>query len=150
MDKISSSKFGARRTSEQLPPYASSSKSVSWRKTSDVGLEEQNGPLGLTTVYMPLQDTVAHVIFVHGLGGGSRKTWIKNADPSLFWLKEWLPQDTDFRDVTIHTFGYDSSWTKGSVLDVSDFAKSLLEWIVDCPEIALDTGVRRLRSMTAS
>ncbi|KAK5125705.1 hypothetical protein LTR85_011979 [Meristemomyces frigidus] len=89
---------------------------------------------------MPLQDTVAHLIFVHGLGGGSRKTWIKNADPSLFWPKEWLPHDTDFRDVRIHTFGYDSTWTKNSVLDVGDFAKSLLEWIVDCPEVGLETG----------
>ena len=86
-------------------------------------------------------NTVAHLIFVHGLAGGSRKTWTKNGDASLFWPEAWLGQDSDFRDVKVHTFGYDSNWTKGSILDVSDFAKSLLEWILNYPEIALDAGV---------
>lgn len=32
----------------------------------------EKGPLGLTTVYKPLGKAVADLVFIHGLGGGSR------------------------------------------------------------------------------
>ncbi|RYP92352.1 hypothetical protein DL770_001554 [Monosporascus sp. CRB-9-2] len=34
---------------------------------------------------------------VHGLGGGSRKTWSDSADQSTFWPKEWLPAEPGFK-----------------------------------------------------
>jgi hypothetical protein len=114
---------------------------IAFRKGSDTGLENDKGPLGLTTIYNPLEKAIADIIFVHGLGGGSRKTWSKNEDPALFWPQEWLPRDPGFRDVRIHTFGYDSNWDKESILNVHDFAKSLLEWIKDCPAIPRDANV---------
>lgn len=146
MDKAFNSSFASRRSStaatEQTTGRSSLlSHTTTWRKASDSGLEDQKGPLGLTTIHTPLQSVIGDLIFVHGLGGGSFKTWTKNANPALFWPQAWLPEDADFRDVRIHTFGYDSDWDKGSILNVHDFAKSLLEWIMSSPEIPLDTEV---------
>lgn len=115
------------------------SRAVTFGKSIDEEAENGKGPLGLTTVYNPPGLVNADLIFVHGLGGGSRKTWSKNEDPSLFWPQKWLSTDADFKDVRIHTFGYDSNWEKESVLNVHDFAKSLLEWIKNCPSIPRDS-----------
>ena len=111
------------------------SRVATFRKSSDSGLEDTKGPLGLTTLHKPLGNVIADIIFVHGLGGGSRKTWSKNEDPALFWPGEWLPNDADFRNARVHTFGYDSNYDKSSILNVHDFAKSLLEWVTNSPEI---------------
>ena len=89
----------------------------------------------------PFPKVIADLVFVHGLGGGSRKTWTKDEDPSLFWPQEWLSQDDGFKDVRIHMFGYSSNWEKESVLNIHDFAKSLLEWMKDCPTIPRDAQV---------
>jgi hypothetical protein len=91
------------------------------------------GPLGLNllhTVTEPLID----FIFVHGLGGGSRRTW---STSQHYWPKEWLPQDSNFRSVRIHSFGYKADWgeRRESVLNIHDFARSLLEGIHCNPDI---------------
>ena len=102
------------------------------------GEEDTEGPkgaIGLTTLYDPGPDAVADLIFVHGLNGGSQSTWTKNGDPSLFWPREWLPKDEAFQDVRIHTFGYASGLSRESVLNVPDFARSLLGSIHDSPNI---------------
>lgn len=91
------------------------------------------GPLGLSTLYQPPDSIIADLVFVHGLGGGSRSTWTKSGDSSSYWPQEWLPNDPGFRDVRIHSFGYDSNWIKGSTLNLYDFSKSLLGSIQDCP-----------------
>lgn len=96
---------------------------------------DSKGPLGLNTLYQPRTSAVADVVFVHGLGGGSRSTWTKSDDPSLYWIQEWLPNDPGFQDVRIHSFGYNSNWSKESILNLHDFAKSLLGSIQDCPAI---------------
>lgn len=95
--------------------------------------EDLKGPLGLTTVHNPSESAIAELVFVHGLGGGSRSTWSK--EPDLFWPQVWLPQDNAFRDVRIHTFGYKSNWDRTSTLNIHDFAKSLLGSLHDCPHI---------------
>lgn len=76
-------------------------------------------------------------VFVHGLGGGSRKTWSKSNNLYHYWPKEWLPRDPDFKHVRIHAFGYKADWgeKQDSVLDVRDFARSLLGDIKDNPDI---------------
>ena len=68
------------------------------------------------------------LVFVHGLQGGSRKTWSKSEHQFHFWPKEWLSRDPDFRTVRIHTFGYNSDWAQRteSILNIHDFAKNLL------------------------
>ncbi|KAJ5199534.1 hypothetical protein N7472_004738 [Penicillium cf. griseofulvum] len=93
------------------------------------------GPIGLTTLHSPLGDIVVDLIFVHGVNGGSRSTWTKGGDPSLFWPREWLSKDQAFQDVRIHTFGYASDISQGSVLNIPDFARSLLYSIHDSPVI---------------
>lgn len=102
-------------------------------RASEPAAESQKGPLSLRTVHEPLDGAIADVVFIHGLGGGSRKTWAKNEDPELFWPGEWLPRDDDFQDVRILTFGYDADWSKESILNIQDFGKSLLYALKDAP-----------------
>lgn len=111
------------------------SRTIKGYHGSDDDSGYSKGPLGLTTLFEPPSSAIADLIFVHGLGGGSRSTWTKSSDPALFWPQEWLPQDAEFQDVRIHTFGYDSNWLKESNLNIHDFAKSLLGSIHDCPRI---------------
>ncbi len=106
--------------------------------------DDIKGPLGLNTLFEPLDSAVADLVFVHGLGGGSRSTWTKSSDTSLYWPQEWLPQDAGFRDVRIHSFGYNSNWEKESTLNIHDFAKSLLGSLQDCPAIPRGSSVRAL------
>ncbi|KAI9844670.1 MAG: hypothetical protein M1837_005412 [Sclerophora amabilis] len=89
--------------------------------------EELKGPFGLDPLAIPAEPMVDFV-FVHGLGGGSRKSWSKGQEPALFWPKHWLPRDPEFRNVRIHSFGYDADWTerRTSILDVHDFGNKLL------------------------
>jgi len=84
-------------------------------------------------------------IFVHGLRGGSRKTWSKTNDPLSYWPKEWLPRDPAFKNVRIFSFGYNSDWAerKDSVLNIHDFGKSLLSEIMNSPDIMKDGNVGR-------
>lgn len=100
------------------------------------------GPLGLNQLYTP-PAPLLEFIFVHGLGGGSRKTWSKTSDPYHFWPKEWLPRDPEFKHVRIHSFGYNSDWVdrKDSLLNINDFGKSLLAEIINSPEFGKDSSV---------
>lgn len=111
---------------------AKSPSALERRKSS----EDIKGPLGLNLLYKPSEPLV-DFIFVHGLGGGSRKTWTKTADPYHYWPKEWLPRDPDFKNTRISSFGYIADWgaRKDSVLEINDFAHSLLGEIKNNPEI---------------
>jgi hypothetical protein len=106
--------------------------------------ESPKGPLGLTTLLDPGPDppAVADIIFVHGLNGGSQSTWCKSGNPSNFWPREWLRFDDAFRDVRVHTFGYPSAVTRESILNVHDFARSLLAAVKDCPAMSGQDKVR--------
>lgn len=116
---------------------------------SDSG-ENPKGPFGLSTLHEPLEPAIADLVFVHGLGGGSRSTWTKSGDPSLYWPQEWLPKDPGFQDVRILSFGYDSNWDKESTLNLHDFAKSLLGSIQDCPLMPRESNVRTSAEYQAS
>ncbi|RDW56906.1 hypothetical protein BP5796_12973 [Coleophoma crateriformis] len=125
---------------QRRAPSASSGflqRAVSFRsRTADTTPVSSKGPLGLTTLHNPcISNIVADLVFIHGLGGGSKKTWAKDDDPSLFWPQEWLPHDDDFQDVRIHSFGYDANYDKKSILNIHDFAKDLLGWLKDSPNI---------------
>lgn len=65
---------------------------------------------------------------MHGLGGGSRKTWSATEQIDSFWPREWLPYETGFKRVRIHSFGYDADWSsrKSSPLTIQDFGQALL------------------------
>lgn len=68
------------------------------------------------------------IVFIHGLGGTSRRTWSKNEDPDLFWPLKFLPLEPDVCLTRILTFGYNANFrTAGNVsTSVLDFAKGLL------------------------
>lgn len=86
-----------------------------------------HGSLGLHTLFAP-SDPLIEYVFIHGLGGGSTRTWCLEPDPSYFWPKEWLPRHAGFRNVRIHSFGYDSDWKSKcqSIATVHDFGQALL------------------------
>ncbi|KAI8628819.1 hypothetical protein F5Y19DRAFT_98111 [Xylariaceae sp. FL1651] len=99
---------------------------------------DEKGPLGLNTLYEPPEPKIiADIIFIHGLGGGSRKTWSKTSNILHFWPKSWLPEDPDFQHVRIHSFGYKADWgeRRESILNIHDFAQSLLGELKNTPSI---------------
>ena len=87
-------------------------------------------PLGLRTVHQPTTAPVADIIFIHGLGGGSERTWSKDPrDPTLFWPQHWLPSDTEIGRARILSFGYNANFLPGSsksIYNIGDFSKALL------------------------
>jgi hypothetical protein len=95
--------------------------------------DSAKGPFGLTTLFEQCDPVVVHLVFVHGLGGGSESTWTHSGGP--FWPKDWLPLEPDFQDVAVHTFGYNSNFKKSSTLDIHDFSKSLLANLQDSPSL---------------
>lgn len=92
------------------------------------------GPLGLNLLHEP-SDPLIDFIFVHGLGGGSRKTWSKSSKVAHYWPQEWLPKEPRFHNVRIHAFGYDSNWRRrgSSNLTIHDFGQALLAAIHNSP-----------------
>ncbi|KAI0121052.1 Alpha/Beta hydrolase protein [Xylariales sp. AK1849] len=94
------------------------------------------GLLGLTTVYQPSATSeggfIGHIVFVHGLGGGSEHTWTKK---DVFWPRDLLPYEDIFPSTMVHTFGYDSNFKKSSTLNIHDFSRSLLSSILNSPHI---------------
>ncbi|KAL8375675.1 hypothetical protein RB595_006996 [Gaeumannomyces hyphopodioides] len=108
----------------------------------DAAVEDPKGPLGLNLLHDP-PDPRADLVFVHGLGGGSRKTWSKTASQSHYWPQEWLPQDPAFGSVRIHSYGYDSDYMRGNedCLNVHLFGKSFLGALGTSPAL-LNSGTR--------
>ncbi|QVM10198.1 hypothetical protein D8B26_004859 [Coccidioides posadasii str. Silveira] len=76
---------------------------------------------GLSVVYNPPYSTT-DIIFVHGLGGSSRRSWSWDHNPEIFW-PEWLPHHPGFSYCRIFTFGYKANLTDNrtsqSILDFS-------------------------------
>ncbi len=97
-------------------------------------MSDSNGPLGLNLLYSPSEPLIDFV-FVHGLGGGSRKTWSKTSSVRHYWPQEWLPKDPAFKNVRVHSFGYNSDWLNGkdNCLNIHHFGKSLLGEISTSP-----------------
>ncbi|KAK4235181.1 hypothetical protein C8A03DRAFT_46637 [Achaetomium macrosporum] len=136
------SRSGADRSLQRAFAHTNvDSKSFSVSVSSTDSSDDEKGPLGLTTVYEPEPPTspVADIVFIHGLGGGSRKTWSYSPEPRHYWPQAWLPADNDFQDVRIHTFGYKADWgeRRQSILNIHSFGESLLGALRNHP------GVRR-------
>ena len=74
---------------------------------------------------------------MHGLGGGSRKTWSKTKSDTDYWPQDWLPNDPAFSNVRIHSFGYNSDWAKGkdNILNIHHFGRSLLGELSTSPSL---------------
>ncbi|TVY71558.1 Vegetative incompatibility protein HET-E-1 [Lachnellula suecica] len=106
----------------------------------DDGVDDSKGPLGFNLLHCP-SEAFIDFIFVHGLGGGSRKTWSKTSSLTHFWPQEWLPKDPAFKCVRVHSFGYDSDWAKGKggCQNVHHFGKSLLGELSTSPHVGHST-----------
>lgn len=110
--------------------------------------DDKRGPLGLNLLHQPT-DPQVDFIFCHGLRGGSRKTWSFTDDSLSFWPKEWLPHDPAFKNVRIHSFGYNSDWgdRRENPLNVHDFGRSLIEEIHNCQAIRQDQDASPIHSI---
>lgn len=108
------------RKSQQNPPNSEDAPSE----------EDLRGPLGLRLIRASPEPLI-ELIFVHGLRGGSVKTWRKGEDHRLFWPKFFLPMDPDFRNANIYSFGYDSDWgsTKHSILSAYQTSRSTYKYL---------------------
>ncbi|KAI4186814.1 MAG: hypothetical protein L6R41_003235 [Letrouitia leprolyta] len=85
--------------------------------------------LGLELLYQPPATSCLDIVFIHGLGGDSRKTWSRDHNPELFWPGLWLPLETELECARIFTFGYHANFRPGeakSMASITDFAKELL------------------------
>jgi hypothetical protein len=148
-DDDTSTKY--RRSSEPVgllsPSHSSFTPSVSGRGTRHASVPEEspssnrlqpqshgNGTLetpplldslGLSLVHT-CTDPLADLIFVHGLGGASRRTWSWQRDPQNFW-PTWLSQEAELCKSRIFTFGYNADFSRQDTpLNILDFAKELL------------------------
>jgi triacylglycerol esterase/lipase EstA (alpha/beta hydrolase family) len=118
-------------------------KILTLRRNASETPVETLGDFGLNLLHEP-SECLVDFVFVHGLRGGSRKTWSASASQAHFWPKEWLPADTDFRHVRIHSFGYNSDWLnpRENLLNVHDFGESLIEEIQNNPSIRRNKNTR--------
>ena len=69
------------------------------------------------------------IVFVHGLGGSSRKTWALSNVPDTFWPQDWLPDEPEINTARILTFGYNADFKSrgpNNLSSISDFARALL------------------------
>ena len=102
------------------------SSTVSLRASSR---HRSHEPLGLTVLYEPQTRRTVDIIFVHGLGGSSLRTWTKDGRPETRWPQYWLPLEPEICTARILTFGYNSLFKHAgpnSTSDITDFARSLL------------------------
>ncbi|KAH0499405.1 hypothetical protein TgHK011_006605 [Trichoderma gracile] len=102
-----------------------------------VSIPRPKGPMGLNTLYDPGDIALVDIIFVHGLGGDSKKTWSGSRDIPSFWPQDWLPNDPSFKTARIHSFGYDANWRDRnlSILSIHDFGQDLLGEMKNHPSI---------------
>ncbi|KIW34371.1 uncharacterized protein PV07_01150 [Cladophialophora immunda] len=113
---LKSSRIFRRKTNEPatslyLPDGERPSESPPNRSLiNDNDVVDEKGPLGFNLLYTPSEPPI-DLIFVHGLGGGPRKTWSRR--PSIA-QDDWpnLPRDAAFESVRIHSFGYNSDYVK--------------------------------------
>jgi len=136
-------------SSRSFTRKALSLRSFAFQRKTTVGsksaLEDGWGPIGLNLLHAP-PEPLLDFVFVHGLRGGSVKTWCKNEDAQLYWPKAWLPEDPDLQNVRIHSFGYNSDWgeTKETSLDLHDFGQALLGGLTTSPHLRKGNKVRWL------
>ncbi|KAK8197607.1 uncharacterized protein BKA78DRAFT_278390 [Phyllosticta capitalensis] len=120
------------RDRRSSPADASSSqsprpRSKDRRQASPTRIDEES--FGLHVVHQPQTSAPLDIIFVHGLGGHSQRTWSKHHDLARFWPGNWLPFDPELGKARILTFGYDANFSARNpkaATNVSTFAKELL------------------------
>ncbi|KAI0870456.1 hypothetical protein GGS24DRAFT_475283 [Hypoxylon argillaceum] len=114
-------------------------KTFSLAKRKPVSGEDTWGGYGLNLLYEP-PDSLVDLVFVHGLRGGSVKTWCKGDDLKRFWPQAWLPRERELQNARVHSFGYDADWAniKETALDLHDFGRALLTELNTSPLLRRD------------
>lgn len=105
-------------------PSLRSRLSVAHQRQPSQGRKDD--PLGLTVLHNPPERTL-DVLFIHGLGGSSLRTWCHGRDLENLWPKLWLPEELP--TARILTFGYNayfSSREAKTSCTIGDFATDLL------------------------
>lgn len=104
---------------------------------TDDSADDTRGPLGLNLLHCPIQTDI-ELIFVHGLGGGSKKTWSKTSSTHHYWPQQWIPEDPAFQAVRVHSYGYDTDWRKGkdNCLNIHHIGKQFLGEMSTSPNLA--------------
>ncbi|KAK3941650.1 vegetative incompatibility protein HET-E-1 [Diplogelasinospora grovesii] len=99
--------------------------SVPRASTTFSSLNPSRNTQGLSLI-QSAQESVADIIFVHGLGGTSWNTWCWEHDPDFFW-PAWLQDEEGLSNLRIFTYGYNAN-IRGpdTPLSILDFAESLL------------------------
>lgn len=111
--------------SKELDRRTSAGSAFSLHSRSQKEYVPSSDPLGLTLIYNPPTTTV-DFIFVHGLGGTSKKTWSWNRDLQYFW-PAWLPAEKELSTTRIFSFGYNADFRgPENASNIIDFAKDLL------------------------
>ncbi|KAH6615827.1 hypothetical protein B0J18DRAFT_290678 [Chaetomium sp. MPI-SDFR-AT-0129] len=93
--------------------------------------DRTDDPLGLVVLHNPSERTV-DILFIHGLGGSSLRTWCRDGDLDKLWPKLWLPQLVP--TARILSFGYKtcfSSKADTSSRSIKNFAGDLLHQMKD-------------------
>lgn len=121
-------------------------KTFSLAKRKPVSGEDTWGGYGLNLLYEP-PDSLVDLVFVHGLRGGSVKTWCKGDDLKRFWPQAWLPRERELQNARVHSFGYDADWAniKETALDLHDFGRALLTELNTSPLLRRDREVIDIR-----
>ncbi|KAJ5162891.1 Eisosome protein 1 [Penicillium coprophilum] len=92
--------------------------------------DRRDDPIGLTVLHAPeSKHRTVDILFIHGLGGTSLRTWCKNRDLEFLWPKNWLPEESDLSTARILTFGYNANFAakkEQASLSINDFANDLL------------------------
>ncbi|KAK9424355.1 putative DUF676 domain-containing protein [Seiridium unicorne] len=90
-----------------------------YQRPNTVALRENDdsrGRRGLSLLHVTHRPFV-HLILIHGLGGGSIKTWSKEGNPLAYWPKAWLPQEVGMQHANIYAYGYESGSLLGGSTD---------------------------------
>jgi len=109
------------------PKSNSPSSSTAGRREGNANAQSDSS--GLHVLFAPSKAPSADIIFVHGLGGSSEKTWCYDGDSDRFWPKLWLPLEPEISSARIMSFGYNADYRNtgpNSVSSISDFARDLL------------------------
>ena len=137
-ESSTSAAYSRQGTSFREPPRTETSsteeghtsltvRSSPFRRKSTGGQEPD--PIGLRVLYAPSKPHSVDIIFVHGLGGSSRKTWTLANVSDTFWPQDWLPDEPEIKTARILTFGYNADYRSrgpNNLSSISDFARALL------------------------
>ncbi|KAI1769316.1 hypothetical protein GGR53DRAFT_153782 [Hypoxylon sp. FL1150] len=111
----------------KIPPQSFSLQSSAGHQTQR-SQGRRDDPLGLIVLHAPAERSV-DILFIHGLGGTSLRTWCHGRELEYLWPQLWLPEDPDLSAARILTFGYNahfSSRREHVSLTIGDFANDLL------------------------